>query len=190
MILSVPPGGKPALISIPRDSYVPIPGNGKNKINAAYAFGGPKLITQTVEQNTGLRIDGYVEVGFGGFVNVIDALGGIDLCLPKAIKDKDAHIDLPKGCQTLSGANALGYVRERHADPLGDLGRAKRQRQMLSAMIKKAASPASVINPVPLLAAQQRRRRVPDSRRDHLGLGDAALRAGHESSLRPATATP
>lgn len=148
MILSIPPRGKPALISVPRDSYLPIPGNGKNKINAAYAFGGPKLITQTVEQNTGLRIDGYVEVGFGGFVNVIDALGGIDLCLPNAIKDKDAHIDLPKGCQTLSGANALGYVRERHADPLGDLGRAKRQRQMLSAMIKKAASPASVINPV------------------------------------------
>ena len=148
MILSVPPGGKPALISLPRDSYVPIPGNGTNKINAAYAFGGPKLITKTVEQNTGLRIDGYVEVGFGGFVNVIDALGGIRLCLPNAIKDKDAHIDLPKGCQTLSGANALGYVRERHADPLGDLGRAKRQRQMLSAMIKKAASPASVANPV------------------------------------------
>lgn len=147
MVLSIPPGGKPALISLPRDSYLPIPGYGKNKINAAYAFGGPKLITKTVEQNTGLRIDGYVEVGFGGFVNVIDALGGIRLCLPNAIKDKDAHIDLPKGCQTLSGANALGYVRERHADPLGDLGRAKRQRQMLSAMIKKAASPASVINP-------------------------------------------
>ncbi len=148
MLLSVPASGEPALISIPRDSYVSIPGNGKNKINAAYAFGGPKLITQTVEQDTGLKIDGYVEVGFGGFVNVIDALGGIRLCLPNAIKDKDAHIDLPKGCQNLSGANALGYVRERHADPLGDLGRVQRQRQMLSAMITKAASPSSVLNPV------------------------------------------
>ena len=101
MILSIPPGGKPALISIPRDSYVPIPGNGTNKINAAYAFGGPELLVETVELNTGLRIDAYTEIGFGGFVNVIDALGGIEMCLPKAIKDKDSHLNLKKGCQTL-----------------------------------------------------------------------------------------
>ena len=82
MILYVPPGGKPALISLPRDSYLTIPKNGKNKLNAAYAFGGPKLLVQTVEQNTGLRIDGYLEIGFGGFVNIIDALGGIRMCLP------------------------------------------------------------------------------------------------------------
>ena len=104
MILSIPPGGEPALISVPRDSYVPIPGNGTNKINAAYAFGGPELLVQTVEQNTGLRIDAYTEIGFGGFVNVIDALGGIEMCVPKAIKDKDSHLDLPKGCQDLDGA--------------------------------------------------------------------------------------
>ena len=143
-----PPGGKPALISIPRDSYVPIPGNGRNKINAAYAFGGPELLVATVEQNTGLRIDAYTEIGFGGFVNVIDALGGIEMCLPKAIKDKDSHLNLKKGCQTLSGTNALGYVRMRKADPLGDLGRVQRQRQMLAAIAKEAASPLTVINPV------------------------------------------
>ncbi|HEY5787326.1 MAG TPA: LCP family protein [Microlunatus sp.] len=148
MILSIPPGGKPALISIPRDSYVPIPGNGTNKINAAYAFGGPELLVATVEQNTGLRIDAYTEIGFGGFVNVIDALGGIEMCLPKAIKDKDSHLNLKKGCQTLSGTNALGYVRMRKADPLGDLGRVQRQRQMLAAIAKEAASPLTVINPV------------------------------------------
>ena len=148
MIVYSPPGGKPALISIPRDSYLPIPEHGSNKINAAYAFGGPELLTQTVEQNTGLRVDGYLEIGFGGFVNIIDALGGIEMCLPKAIKDRDAHIDLPKGCQTLSGVNALGYVRMRKADPRGDLGRVERQREMLAAIAKKAASPASVINPV------------------------------------------
>ena len=85
------------LISLPRDSYLPIPEHGSNKINAAYAFGGPELLTQTVEQNTGLRVDGYLEIGFGGFVNIIDALGGIEMCLPKAIKDRDAHIDLPEG---------------------------------------------------------------------------------------------
>ena len=148
MILSIPPGGKPSLISVPRDSYVPIPGHGTNKINAAYALGGPELLVQTVEQNTGLRIDAYTEIGFGGFVNVIDALGGIEMCLPKAIKDKDSHLDLPKGCQNLDGKNALGYVRMRKADPLGDLGRVKRQREMLAAIAKDAASPVTVINPV------------------------------------------
>jgi len=148
MLVYVPPSGKSALISVPRDSYVDIPKNGKNKINAAYAFGGPELLVQTVEQDTGLRIDGYMEIGFGGFVNIIDALGGIRMCLPKAIKDRDSHIDLPKGCQTLSGTDALGYVRMRKADPLGDLGRVQRQREMLAAVAKKAASPATVLNPV------------------------------------------
>jgi len=148
MIVYVPPGGKPALISVPRDSYVDIPKSAKNKINAAYAFGGPQLLVQTVEQNTGLRMDGYMEIGFGGFVDIIDALGGIRMCLPKAINDRDSHIDLPKGCQTLSGVEALGYVRMRKADPLGDLGRVQRQREMLAAIAKKAASPATVLNPV------------------------------------------
>jgi LCP family protein required for cell wall assembly len=148
MLVYVPPGGKSALISIPRDSYVDIPRHSKNKINAAYAFGGPELLVQTVEQNTGLRLDGYMEIGFGGFVNIIDALGGIRMCLPNAIKDRDSHLDLPKGCQTLSGTEALGYVRMRKADPRGDLGRVERQREMLAAVAKKAASPATVLNPV------------------------------------------
>lgn len=148
MMLHVPRSGKPALVSIPRDSYLPIPENGENKINAAYAFGGPELLVQTVETNTGVRIDGYLEVGFGGFVNVIDALGGIEMCLDEPAKDKDAHIDLPAGCQNLSGVNALGYVRMRKNDPRGDLGRVERQREMLSAMADKAATPASVLNPI------------------------------------------
>ena len=148
MIVYVPPGGKPALISVPRDSYVDIPKSGKNKINAAYAFGGPQLLVQTVEQNTGLRMDGYMEIGFGGFVGIIDSLGGIRMCLPNAIKDRDSHIDLRKGCQTLTGTEALGYVRMRKADPRGDLGRVERQREMLAAVAKKAASPSTVLNPV------------------------------------------
>jgi LCP family protein required for cell wall assembly len=148
MIVYTPPTGKPALISIPRDSYLDIPNHAKNKVNAAYALGGPKLLEQTVEQNTGLRIDGYLEIGFAGFVNVVDAVGGVEMCLPTAIKDKDSHIDLPKGCQTLNGVEALGYVRMRKADPRGDLGRVERQRAVLAAVAKKAASPATVINPV------------------------------------------
>lgn len=148
MLVSVPPGGKPALISLPRDSYVDVPGHGLDKINAAFAYDGPKLLEQTVEQNTGLRIDGYLEIGLGGFADVIDALDGIRMCLPKAILDKDSHLDLPKGCQTLDGTNALGYVRMRKADPLGDLGRVQRQRAMLAAVASKAASPGTVLNPV------------------------------------------
>lgn len=148
MLVYAPPTGKPVLISLPRDSYVPIPGHGSNKINAAYSIGGPQLLVQTVEQDTGLRVDGYAEVGFAGFVDVIDALDGIRMCIPAAIKDRDSHLDLKKGCQTLDGATALGYVRMRKADPRGDLGRVERQRAMLAAVAKKSASPATVLNPV------------------------------------------
>ena len=147
MLLYVPPGGRPALISIPRDSYVPIPGKGRNKINAAYALGGRELLVQTVEQNTGLRVDHYAEIGFGGFVNVIDALGGIEMCPKTAIKDKNSHLDIPAGCQNMDGVTALGYVRMRYADPTGDLGRMNRQREMIAGIAKKAASPMTVINP-------------------------------------------
>ncbi len=149
IILVHTPGGsgKPVLISVPRDSYLSIPGHGKNKVNAAFAIGGPKLLAQTLEQATGLPIDGYVEIGFGGFAGVVDSLGGVDVCVKRDIKDAKAHIDLQKGCQTLDGKNALGYVRARYSDPKGDLGRAERQRQFLGAIMKKAATPATVLLP-------------------------------------------
>jgi LCP family protein required for cell wall assembly len=140
-------GGKPALVSIPRDSYVPIPGRGSNKINAAFAFGGPKLLVRTVEQVTGLRLDGYVEIGFAGFAGVVDSVGGVDICVPFPMNDKKAGINLKKGCQVLDGANALGYVRARYSDPRGDIGRAERQRQFLAAIMKKAATPYTVLVP-------------------------------------------
>lgn len=149
MLMHAPASGGPtALISLPRDSYVPIPGHKKNKINAAFSIGGPKLLTQTVEGVTGLRVDAYVEIGFGGFVDIIDGVGGINLCLPKAIKDAKAHINLPAGCQDLDGPKALGYVRARYFDPKGDLGRVERQRQMIGAVADKAVSPATFINPL------------------------------------------
>jgi LCP family protein required for cell wall assembly len=140
-------GGKPVMVSLPRDSYVPVPGHGSNKINAAYAFGGPKLLTNTVEQVTGIHVDGYIEIGLGGFAGVVDSVGGVDLCVARDMKDKLAGIDLKKGCQTLDGGNALGYVRSRHEDPLGDIGRAARQRQFLGALMKKAATPSTVLIP-------------------------------------------
>ena len=147
LLVHVSNSGKSSIISIPRDSYVPIPDNGSNKINAAYAFGGPKLLTETVEQVTGLRIDGYVELGFGGFARLVDSLGGVDICVPFDMDDPMAGIDLAAGCQTLDGANALGYVRSRYADPRGDLGRAERQRQFLGAVMSKAATPSTVLLP-------------------------------------------
>ncbi|HYN28915.1 MAG TPA: LCP family protein, partial [Dermatophilaceae bacterium] len=140
-------GGRSALISIPRDSYVPIPGHGSNKINAAFAIGGPKLLVQTVEQVTDLRIDGYVEIGFGGFASVVDSLGGVRICVPFDMDDPKAGIDLTKGCQVLDGADALGYVRARYSDPRGDIGRAERQRQFLAAIMAKAATPSTVLVP-------------------------------------------
>lgn len=148
MLLHVPESGPTALISLPRDSYVSIPGHGKNKLNAAFAFGGPQLLIQTIEGITGLRVDNYVEIGFGGFASIIDSLGGIEMCLPKAMKDEKAHIDLPKGCQELDGVNALGYVRARYSDPLGDLGRVQRQREMIGAVASKGVSPATFLNPI------------------------------------------
>lgn len=140
-------GGKPVMVSIPRDSYVPIPQHSSNKINAAYAFGGAKLLTETVENVTGIHVDGYIEIGLGGFASVVDSVGGVDLCVPRDMKDPKAGIDLQKGCQTLSGPDALGFVRSRYEDPLGDIGRAARQRQFLGALMKKAATPSTVLLP-------------------------------------------
>ena len=148
ILVHVPSGeGKPALISLPRDSYVPIPGHGHNKINAAYTLGGPNLLVKTIEQVTNLRIDGYVEIGFGGFASVVDSLNGVDICVARAMDDRRAGINLKAGCQTLDGPNALGYVRARYSDPLGDIGRAQRQRQFLSAIMHKALSPSTVFIP-------------------------------------------
>ena len=140
-------GGKPSLVSLPRDSYVPIPGKGSNKINAAFSFGGPNLLVETVEQVTDLHIDGYVEIGFAGFASVVDSVGGVDICVPFRMNDKKAGINLQKGCQVLDGRNALGYVRARYSDPRGDIGRAERQRQFLSAIMKKALTPSTVLIP-------------------------------------------
>jgi LCP family protein required for cell wall assembly len=140
-------GGPNSLISIPRDSYVAIPGHGRNKINAAFALGGPKLLTQTVEQATGLRINHYAEIGFGGFASVVDAVGGVRMCIDKPINDPKAGLNLAAGCQTLNGAQALGYVRTR-ATPLADLDRVKHQRAFLSALAAKISSPTRVLNPI------------------------------------------
>lgn len=148
MLLHRPSGGGPTvLLSLPRDSYVDIPGHGKNKINAAYALGGPSLLVETVEGATGIHVDGYVETGLGGFANLVDAVGGVEMCPEKAIKDPKAGLDIAAGCQTMGGATALGYARTRDFDANGDLGRAQRQRAIIGAVAKEAATPAVLLNP-------------------------------------------
>ncbi|GLW09804.1 LytTR family transcriptional regulator [Microtetraspora sp. NBRC 13810] len=157
MLLHIPDGGdQPTLVSLPRDSYVSIPGKGRNKLNAAYAFGGPKLLVRTVETVTDIRIDNYMEIGFAGFVGIVDAVGGVNICVKQNIKDRKAGINLKKGCQDMDGGTALGYVRTRATGALPDLDRTERQRQFFGAVVKKAASPGVLFNPftsLPLASA-------------------------------------
>jgi LCP family protein required for cell wall assembly len=140
---------KPTLLSLPRDSQVKIPGHGTNKINAAFSFGGPPLLVQTVEQATGLRIDHYAEIGFGGFAGIVDAIGGVPMCLDQDMKDTKTGADLKAGCQDFDGAQALAFVRMRYssATPRSDLDRVANQRKFIGAMVNEAASPATLLNP-------------------------------------------
>lgn len=148
MVLHMPGLGEdPTLLSVPRDSYVEIPGYGFNKINAAYALEGPALMVDTVEQATGLAIEGYVEIGFDGFVEVVAAVGGVRMCLPDPVVEERSDLDLPAGCQELEGKDALNYVRMRYADPRGDLGRVERQRQFLAALVQEMTSPGTLLVP-------------------------------------------
>ena len=149
---------KPTLLSLPRDSQVTIPGHGKNKINAAFSIGGAPLLVQTVEQATGLHIDHYAEIGFGGFANIVDAIGGVDMCIDKQMHDDFTNITIPAGCQTLDGAHALGFVRMRHSDatPRSDLDRVENQRKFMGALAGQIASPGALLNPFhlfPLLSS-------------------------------------
>jgi LCP family protein required for cell wall assembly len=149
MIMHIPrAGGSPTLVSLPRDSYVPIPGHARNKLNAAFAFGGPALLAQTVEQVTGLRMDHYMEIGFGGFAGLVDAVGGVTMCIDKPVRDPWSGLDIRKaGCQQLDSKQALAYVRSRHGFAGGDLDRVKHQREFIGALIRKATSPGVFLNP-------------------------------------------
>ncbi|MFF0741082.1 LCP family protein [Streptomyces sp. NPDC004111] len=151
------------MVSLPRDSDVEIPsfvgsesgkryeGRGQRmKLNAAYAQDGPELLVRTVEHNTGLRIDHYAEIGFAGFANIVDALGGVELDIPKAFKDKKSGADFQAGKQTLNGEQALAFVRTRYAFAESDLARTKNQQKFLSALAGQAATPGTILNPFSL----------------------------------------
>ncbi|MFJ9032611.1 LCP family protein [Streptomyces sp. NPDC102274] len=150
----------PTLISLPRDSNVTIPSfrgseSGKmfpntgrqTKLNAAYAEDGPELLVRTVEFNTGLHIDHYVEIGFAGFANIVDAIGGVELDIPKAFKDEKSGADFQAGKQTLDGQQALAFVRTRYAFANSDLDRTKNQQKFLAALAAQTATPGTILNP-------------------------------------------
>lgn len=151
------------IISFPRDSVVTIPEHISssdstktvparlNKLNAAFSFGGAPLLISTLEGATGLRIDHYIEINFLGFKNIIDALGGIDVCVKKNIKDNKSNLVLDAGLQTLDGVQALKYVRTRYFDGLGDIGRMTRQQEFMSAVLRKATSTGTLLNPIKLV---------------------------------------
>jgi LCP family protein required for cell wall assembly len=138
------------VVSLPRDSWVDIPGHGMSKINAAYGLGGPKLVVQTVEQATGLTINDYIEVNFLGVVRVVDALGGVDICLPQAIDDSYSGLHLSAGKHYVDGITALAYARDRHSFGTEDLARIQDQQRLLSSLLNEAISGGTLANPVKL----------------------------------------
>lgn len=177
MILHLPPnGGKPSIISFPRDSWVGIPGHGKGKLNSAYGDGyypakgrhesdrtaqsdGIAMTLRTVSRLTGLHIDHYLQINLLGFYRISEAIGGVTVCLKhaqNATTDRDRYgsgysgIDLPKGVSTIQGKQALAFVRQRHGLPHGDLDRIKRQQYFLGAAFGKIASAGELLNPFKL----------------------------------------
>jgi LCP family protein required for cell wall assembly len=153
LLLHVPANGtRPTLVSLPRDSYVPIPGHGYNKLNAAYALGGPKLLVQTVQNVTGLPVSHYMGIGFGGLVSVVDDVGGVRMCLPAPMKDPKAGLNLKAGCQVLNGDQALGFVRTRNF-AISDLQREQDQRILIKGILSKMTSPGTLANPFAVIPA-------------------------------------
>jgi len=138
------------VVSIPRDSWVNIPGHGMSKVNAAYGFGGARLMVQTVEQATGLTINDYVEVDFLAFVKVIDALGGVNICLPQAVDDTYSGLRLSAGEHHVNGITALAYARDRHSFATSDLARIQDQQRLVSSALTEAIGSGLLANPVRL----------------------------------------
>ena len=148
LVLHVPESGPSSLISLPRDSYAEIPGYGGNKLNAAYSFGGAPLLVQTVEGLTGMKVDHYVEIGLGGVEEIVDAVGGVELCLDYDVNDPKSELIWEAGCSLADGHTALAFSRMRYSDPLGDIGRAERQRQVISAVTTKLQDKSLLVKPL------------------------------------------
>ena len=149
------------IVSIPRDTFVLVPewtdSTGKvhppsySKINSTFGRGDAPLLVQTLESMTDLRINHYIEVSFLGFKEMVDALGGVEICTRRKINDPKSHLVLSAGTHRLDGITALKYVRTRYFDGMGDLGRMQRQQQFIAAMIREASSAGVLLNPVKLV---------------------------------------
>jgi LCP family protein required for cell wall assembly len=158
ILLHVEDGRRAAYgISIPRDTLVDRPRctNGRKHIpaahdvmwNQAYAVGGAECTVEQVESVTGIYVDSYITVDFGGFKNMVDAIHGVQVCIPKPVDDPIAHIHFDAGTQTLDGADALKYVRERHSTANSDYGRMKRQQAFIASMLNKVKSAGTLSRP-------------------------------------------
>nr|WP_228447602.1 LCP family protein [Streptomyces paludis] len=151
-------GKRASVVSVPRDSYTELPEHtdtsGKRhaahpaKLNAAYAEGGPGLTVSTVERMTGVKISHYLEVDFTAFMKTVDAVGGVEICTAKPMKDTYTGLDLAAGTHRMNGGEALQYVRSRHIDGAADLGRMQRQQRFVAALIHRAAGSGVLLNPV------------------------------------------
>ncbi len=156
MIAHVIPGEGAQLLSLPRDLKVAIPGEGTNRVNAAFVFGGPDLLVRTIQDNFNIPIHHYVEIDFGGFARVVDALGGIDKTFDNPARDKKSGLNVEAGTQTMDGETALAYARSRSYQELvdgswksidgSDIGRTHRQQEVLLLMFDKATARSSAFS--------------------------------------------
>jgi LCP family protein required for cell wall assembly len=161
MVLHIDPSQqKAAILSIPRDLYVPIPGNGKDKVNAAFSIGGPPLLIRTIRDALGIEINHYVEVDFTGFERIVDTIGGVEVYADYPARDEMTGLDIPKaGCNELDGYQALAYVRSRYYETYergqwvsganSDIERISRQQDFIRRIMKKAVS-SGLGNPLTL----------------------------------------
>lgn len=138
------------VIHFPRDLYVPIPGHGKNKINAAFAYGGPGLLAQTLSNLLGgVTINRYAIIDFKGFADLTDDLGGVDVYVAQPFSEK-GYGTFHKGYNKMNGEQALGFVRERHQLAEGDIDRGRDQQAWISAVVKKTLTAGTLLNPIKL----------------------------------------
>ncbi len=192
MLLHVPEHGTTSLISIPRDTYVKIPGHKSGKINSAFSYGGAPLLVETVETLTDMKVDHYVEIGFSGVKDVVDAVGGVRLCLDYDVDDPKSKLTWKKGCHTVGGKKALAFSRMRYSDPEGDIGRAKRQREVIAAVSGKLKDRSLLVKPstqVALITAGTQAL-VVDEDADILTVGRLALAFRNANGKDGVTGTP
>ena len=146
LVLIKPKSGPSSLVSIPRDSLMNVD-NQYMKINAVALIAGKKALVSNVEQITGQKIDHVAQIKFGGLQNVVNAIGGVNLCYDQTVSDPYSGLDWQAGCHTVDGGTALAFSRMRYADANGDFGRAQRQRQVIGAIVAKAMSKETLSSP-------------------------------------------